>query len=54
MSEGVAHLNYLSWRGQLQRSEDSDGRYQFLSVDDTLEQRLQPGGHVQDDAPMVV
>lgn len=54
LGEGVAHLNYLTWRGQLQRSEDSEGRYQFLSVDDTLKQRLLPGVHTQDEAPMEV
>ncbi len=54
LGECVAHLNYLTWRGQFQRQEDEDGRYRFLSVDDTLAQRLHPGGIAQNDGPMEV
>jgi len=54
LGECIAHLNYLVWRGQLERTEDARGRHQYLSVDDTLSQRLRLAGHAPDDAPMEV
>jgi glyoxylase-like metal-dependent hydrolase (beta-lactamase superfamily II) len=54
LGECVAHLNYLTLRGQLQRTEEADGSYRYLSVDDTLELRLRRGGHMPDEAPLEV
>jgi glyoxylase-like metal-dependent hydrolase (beta-lactamase superfamily II) len=54
LGECVAHLNYLVQRGQLERTEDEHGCHQFLSVDQTLQQRLRPGDHALDDLPMQV
>ncbi len=50
LGECMAHLNYLSQRGQVARQLDDDGVYRFRSVDDTLPQRLRqrklsPGGY---------
>jgi glyoxylase-like metal-dependent hydrolase (beta-lactamase superfamily II) len=54
LGECVAHLNYLTLRGQLQREEDAEGVYRYLSVDSTLEQRLRQGGHTPAEAPLQV
>ncbi len=54
LGEAVAHLNYLVWRGLLSRSEDSVGRHRYLSIDETLEHRLHPGGRAQLERPMEV
>ncbi len=54
VGECVAHLNYLVWRGLLERSADEQGCDRYLSVDDSLQQRLQPGLHAHDEAPMEV
>jgi glyoxylase-like metal-dependent hydrolase (beta-lactamase superfamily II) len=54
LGECVAHLNYLTHRGQLSRSEDETGHYRYLSVDETLPQRLRQVAHSLDDAPMQV
>jgi len=40
VGECIAHLNYLLYRGQVERSLDDRGRYQYHSVDDTLGLRL--------------
>ena len=40
VGECIAHLNYLISRGQIERTEDSEGRYHYHSVDDTLPLRL--------------
>jgi glyoxylase-like metal-dependent hydrolase (beta-lactamase superfamily II) len=54
LGECVAHLNYLLQRGQLKRSEDEAGHHHYLSVDETLAQRLRQGGHDRDEAPLQV
>jgi len=54
LGECVAHLNYLYKRGQVERIEDDEGVYRFLSVDETLESRLRLGGHIPDDGPLQV
>lgn len=54
LGECIAHLNYLVWRGQLERSEDEDGRYRYRSIDDSLGQRLRQGQHARDEAPLQV
>jgi glyoxylase-like metal-dependent hydrolase (beta-lactamase superfamily II) len=54
LGECVAHLNYLQKRGQLQRTESAGGCYSFLSVDNTLQQRLRQGGHQRDEQPLQV
>ena len=54
LGECVAHLNYLTRRGQLRRDTDDTGCYRYVSVDETLEQRLRLGGHEPDEAPMMV
>lgn len=54
LGECVAHLNYLHQRGQLSRLEDTQGVYRFVSVDDTLPQRVRQGGHTADDSPLQV
>lgn len=54
LGECVAHLNYLTRRGQLRRDIDNTGCYRYVSVDETLEQRLRLGGHEPDEAPMLV
>lgn len=40
VGECIAHLNYLMYRGQVERSLDDQGRYHYHSVDDTLRLRL--------------
>jgi glyoxylase-like metal-dependent hydrolase (beta-lactamase superfamily II) len=54
LGECVAHLNYLTQRGQLLREEDEQGVHRFRSVDDSLVQRLHPGEHTPDDTPLQV
>jgi glyoxylase-like metal-dependent hydrolase (beta-lactamase superfamily II) len=51
VGECVAHLNYLVQRGQLERSEDGEGRYRYRSVDETLELRQRKRRHVADSEP---
>jgi glyoxylase-like metal-dependent hydrolase (beta-lactamase superfamily II) len=45
VGECIAHLNYLVFRGQLERSEDGQGCYRYRSIDDTLPQRLRKQRH---------
>ena len=45
IGECIAHLNYLYHRGQLERSVDSEGRYCYQSVDETLPMRLRKRKH---------
>ena len=53
--ECLAHVNYLHQRGQLQRSLDGEGRYRYLSVDDTLPLRRWARDHgAADDMPIQV
>jgi glyoxylase-like metal-dependent hydrolase (beta-lactamase superfamily II) len=54
LGECVAHLNYLTQRGQLVREEDERGVHRFRSVDDSLAQRLHPAEHTPDDTPLEV
>jgi glyoxylase-like metal-dependent hydrolase (beta-lactamase superfamily II) len=54
LGECIAHLNYLVWRGQLQRSLDEQGVYLYHSSDETLKQRLRQARHDRDEAPMQV
>ncbi len=54
LGECVAHLNYLTQRGQLVRGEDEQGVHRFRSVDDSLAPRLHPGEHTPDDTPLAV
>jgi glyoxylase-like metal-dependent hydrolase (beta-lactamase superfamily II) len=49
LGECIAHLNYLCQRGQLQRSLDEQGRYRYLSTDETLPLRLRRHRHEADD-----
>ncbi len=51
VGECMAHLNYLVHRGQLQRTEDREGRYRYRSVDDTLQWRLRKWRHEGDSQP---
>lgn len=53
VGECVAHLNYLVHRGQLERSLDSEGRYRYRSVDDTLPLRLRRRRHQAEAQPPV-
>ena len=55
LGECIAHLNYLHQRGQLQRSLDEEGRYRYLSIDDTLPMRLRRHRYeAEDDVPIQV
>lgn len=53
LGECVAHLNYLLHRGQLARTLDSDGRYRYRSIDDTLPLRLRKQRHIADSGPPI-
>lgn len=54
LGECVAHLNYLLQRSQLTSSLDEAGVRKYLSVDDTLQQRLRQGSHEPDEQPLQV
>lgn len=55
VGECLAHMNFLHQRGQVERSLDEEGRYRYLSVDDTLPLRLRQRHHADsDDVPMQV
>lgn len=55
VGECIAHLNYLHQRGQLQRAEDGQGRYCYLSTDGTLAHRLRKRDHApQREEPIQV
>ena len=55
LGECIAHLNYLYQRGQLQRSLDEQGRYRYLSIDDTLPLRLRRHRHeAEEEVPIQV
>lgn len=54
LGECVAHLNYLSYQGRLERQQDEQGVYRFLSIDPTLVERARPGEHHRDSGPMEV
>lgn len=54
LGECVAHLNYLHQQGRLQRQQDEQGVYHFLSIDPGLEQRARPGEHHRDSGPIQV
>lgn len=45
VGECIAHLNYLLFRGQVERTLDEEGRYHYRSVDDTLGMRLRQQHH---------
>jgi hypothetical protein len=53
LGECVAHLNFLHHRGQLARTLDSEGRYRYRSIDDTLPLRLRKQRHTADSEPPV-
>ncbi len=54
LGECIAHLNYLVQRGQLQRQTGVDDVHHYLSIDETLSQRLRQSGHEPDEAPLQV
>jgi len=54
LGECLAHLNYLTERGQLARETDSSGQARYRSIDDTLALRLRKQAHVVEEAPLQV
>lgn len=55
VGECLAHLNFLSQRGQLERSVDADGRYRYRSTDATLALRRRERHHdKQGESPLQV
>lgn len=55
VGECIAHLNYLYHRGQLSRTVDTHGHYRYVSIDDTLPQRLRREKHsAGDEVPIQV
>ena len=53
LGECVAHLNYLHQRGQIERYLDSEQRYCYSSVDDSLPQRLRRHRHQAESTPPI-
>jgi len=53
LGECIAHLNYLHQRGQVERTEDSQGCYRYRSVDATVPMRLRKRRHQAEDATPV-
>jgi hypothetical protein len=55
LGECIAHLNYLFQRGQVSRTEDSEGFYRYRSIDETLAMRVREKRHEPlDDIPLQV
>lgn len=54
LGECVAHLNYLSFEGKLERHMDAQGVSRYLSIDPELAKRARPGSHHRDSGPMQV
>ena len=53
LGECLAHLNYLFYRGQMERTVDDKGRYCYRSTDNTLLHRLRKRHHEGDEAPPI-
>jgi len=54
LGECMAHLNYLTERGQLSRQLNEAGQAIYHSIDETLPLRLRLQHHVRDEAPLQV
>jgi hypothetical protein len=55
LGEAIAHVHLLMHRNRLQRTEDENGVFRFLSVDPSLSRRAHPDDHeAPDDQPAYV